>query len=374
MIIPSYVPDDAYIDPPKHIIKRLVEMKGSFRAASLSIEKSDDFLRQIYKNGKRLRISDLKKILALLKCDYEINYVYPKLKKKPILIPRNTETKEICRIIGHILGDGCIDKSFTVRYKNTKKELIKSFENDMMKVFGEGSKNDERVGNSTYSKTDAFEIRFSNVCGKTLHNMFGQFAYRKNEKYIPRKIFEYPDELKLCLLSAFIDDEGSVLQRRIAICQEHFKLVEDLIVLLKSLKLSPSVRDKTCDKASFVYNNRYYSIEMYGCKDLQFLSKSLELRHPEKIKRLSELGRRYLKIKFKRRKNELEKEIISFFEEVPKASSTEISKIIKADKETVRKKLVKLRERNIVKRIGNGGKTKYELFLPKEDRPVSFSA
>lgn len=54
-------------------------------------------------------------------------------------------------------------------------------------------------------------------------------------------------------------------------------------------------------------------------------------------------------------------EIISFLNRTSDVSSTEIATQIKAHKETVREKLVKLCGKGVVKRIGRGNKTKYSL-------------
>lgn len=139
----------------------------------------------------------------------KINEVYPQSSNKPITIPKSFKNQFVARVIGNILGDGCIDKTFTIRYSNTRKELLNYFDFCMKKVFGKSCFN-----NNVKNNKAGWEYRYSNVCGKLLISHFGQFAYRKsegkNEKFIPRDIFEWSEDSRWCVIAALIDDEGSV--------------------------------------------------------------------------------------------------------------------------------------------------------------------
>lgn len=264
----------------------------------------------------------------------------------------------MARIIGHLLGDGCIDKSFTPRYKNTQRELITLFENYMKEVFGLFAKNSENVSNSQNSIHDAFEIKFSSACGKILHKIFEKFSYGEEEKHVPSKIFEWPIELQLELISAIIDDDGSIFKRRITIDQVEERLTNELVKLLECMGLKPTVNERKNKKYT---NDHIHRITIYGYKDLYFLSTSLRLRHPNKARKLMLLRQRYENIRPKRRKGELEREIISFLKSKRCGSSTEIAKQLKCHKENIRIKLVDLCEVGIIKRSGRGNKIRYHL-------------
>jgi Fic family protein len=233
----------------------------------------------------------------------------------------------------------------------------------MIKIFGPFAKNDERIDICKYSENDVCNIKFSNVCGKILHKIFDKFAYSTNEKFVPEKVFKFSIKLRLELLSALVDDDGSILNKRITIRQTDDSLVDGIVRLLTSLNIKANVGKTSENEKSFGYKDGHiHTIQVYGYKELRFLSKLLNLSHPNKIEKLERLKQKYQNIKPKRRKGELEKEIISFLRRKQNVSSTEISTSIKAHGETVREYLVKLHKNGVVRRIGTSSRTRYSLY------------
>lgn len=115
--------DNVYCEISQEMKSKLIEKFRSLGKASLEFGFSDDYFGSKFRNNDKVPINLLEKLSPKLNLNVEINKIYPKNSDKPIIIPREFRNKLVARIVGNILGDGCIDKTFTVRYSNTKKEL-----------------------------------------------------------------------------------------------------------------------------------------------------------------------------------------------------------------------------------------------------------
>src|SRR3989344_6802554 len=133
--------------------------------------------------------------------------------------------KEIGNVVGHILGDGAIDKKYLQPfYTNSNIDLIKEFINNMDYIFGvkpriwTQTKGNFKTKSKWLGRIYSFEnlpnncqigLFYPRVCGLILYQICGTFAYGK-KKQITEQIKNFNKEFKSGLIRAFFDDDGSI--------------------------------------------------------------------------------------------------------------------------------------------------------------------
>src|SRR3989344_2332458 len=137
-------------------------------------------------------------------------------------------------IVGHILGDGSIDKKTkTIFYSNSNIDLLNEFIECMKKefriepriwlqkepIFG-GTEWDKRLKSlkEVIPKRNV-GLFYPRICSIVLFVLFGIFANGK-EKTITKEILNSNKEFKKYLIRAFTDSEGSIKDREIRIHQD----------------------------------------------------------------------------------------------------------------------------------------------------------
>jgi len=163
---------------------------------------------------------------------------------------------KIGSIIGHVLGDGSIDKIFSsLFFSNSNSELLKEFRAYMKNIFGI----EPRIW--VQQKTKAFEekskwlVRVHNldevplgycvglfypkICTDILYSIFGKFAVGKSKK-ITKEIKDSNLEFKRGLIRAFFDDEGSIRSdnHTMRFHQDNKKLLEDLKQIIQEFRIN----------------------------------------------------------------------------------------------------------------------------------------
>ncbi len=120
-------------------------------------------------------------------------------------------TKEKARLIGHLIGDGCVYKTKTnyyLRYEVTDLDLLEQFENDLSIVYGTPIKK----GVHESGKKKGKFIPFAYTRSKLAFNDLKKYCKFSSTKwFVPRQIFETNKEIKREFLRALFDDEGSVI-------------------------------------------------------------------------------------------------------------------------------------------------------------------
>jgi hypothetical protein len=175
----------------------------------------------------------LKLIKIIELSDYSWKYVENNLisikagiKKGEIMpkFPINIDYK-LGLIVGHILGDGTLDKRKEyVFFSNSNPELIKEFIDCMKEKFGaepriwvqkkkkyeDKSEWLKRIYNlDDIPKGHSVCLYYPKICVLILHGIFGTFAKGKN-KQITKQIKNSNLDFKMGLIRAFFDDEGSI--------------------------------------------------------------------------------------------------------------------------------------------------------------------
>lgn len=164
--------------------------------------------------------------------------------------------EKIGSIIGHILGDGSIDKRFhSLFYSNSNIELLNEFSKNMEELFGiaprvwvqqkstfEGkTKWLKKIKNlNKIPKGHSVGLFYTKICSDILYALFGRFAEGKNKK-ITHQIINLNRDFKKGLIRAFFDDEGSIRadSHMVRFHQDNKELLEKIRLLLKDLGIKP---------------------------------------------------------------------------------------------------------------------------------------
>jgi len=225
-------------------------------------------------------LEDVEKHIISIKCGRKKGEIHPKF---PIIIGR-----ELGSIVGHILGDGSIDKIFNqVFYSNSNKELLQEFKGSMDTIFGIKPRiwvqEEACFGRTKWMKriTDFNEIPnghnvglfYPRICGIILHGVLGKFACGKN-KFITNQIKNSNMQFKIGLLRAFFDDEGSInsSSHTLRIVQDNIEILQDLRLLLFELNINSNEVKYYIkrNKPRYYFNvtgfrNYYYFDEKISC-------------------------------------------------------------------------------------------------------------
>lgn len=158
-------------------------------------------------------------------------------------------------IVGHILGDGSIDKKYRqVFFTNSCPALSIEFSNEMLQIFGtkpriwiqqtNGFNNSKWIKRIT--KIDAKSGRqlglfYPKICGMILHAIFGKFADGKF-KTLTSRIKNAPLPFKRGLLRAIFDDEANVdvKSQMIRFSQDNRDVAERIRELLMEFNIKPN--------------------------------------------------------------------------------------------------------------------------------------
>lgn len=317
----------------------------------------------------------LKKIVSLSNYnweDVEKNLIFIKTKaggsklflEFPLKIGR-----EIGSIVGHILGDGSIERRFSqMFYTNSNKELLTELQSFMLKIFNikpriwyqvpnnfKGRKSEwiKRV-NSIDEIPKGFQggLFYPKICSLILYAFFGKFSFGRH-KEITQQILSVNKEFKIGLVRAFFDDEGSPAENNweIRVFQDSKSMLEKFRKMLLEFSIEP------CNVLSYYKNNkiRYYFIITGHYNFIKFYNTigftSLEKRN--KLKRM--IDNIILKKTFKLRHNEAKNNILEFLKTRNQLTTKEISYFLKKkfpdfkwDKTTILRHMNNLEESGVV--------------------------
>ena len=193
---------------------------------------------------------DVEKNLISIKAGIRGGEIYPRL---PLLID-----EKLGSVVGHILGDGSIDKRFhSVFYSNSGIMLLKEFRLNMKALFGiepriwiqekkafnEKTKWMKRVSNlSEIPKGHNVGLFYPKICSDILYSICGKFAEGKN-KEITEEIKNKDRNFKMGLIRAFYDDECSINSQNytLRLHQDRKDILEDIRQMLKDFDIDSNV-------------------------------------------------------------------------------------------------------------------------------------
>lgn len=247
----------------------------------------------LYRYNKALKFETLAKLIKVSKLSWksvEKNLISIRYGRHDGEVKINFPIKiepRLGTIVGHILGDGSIDKKYSqVFYTNKNIDLVKEFVKCMKIIFNiEPRIWLQKSGNFKKSskwikKLDSLEkaplnsqigIFYPKICGIILYFILGKFAFGHKKK-ITKEILNANSEFQSALIRAFYDDEGHVdSSNSIRIWQKNLKLLIDIKLMLNNLgiKSSPIRHYRKRGNKHYFFNISSYSefvkfIELIG--------------------------------------------------------------------------------------------------------------
>jgi len=250
-----------------------------------------------YKSGGRsIPIPKLYKIMLLLspekiaffRNNLENNLLELKCGKsgKPVVNPKFPLklSKNLVRIIAHIIGDGGISNkpsNFTATYSNKSQVLLKEFKNDIENVFGK-----IKLSSFYDGKTKCMQLFYPSIVGLMLNRIIG--VQSGKHKHIPDLILESNDNLKCIFLKSLFDDEGNVNMEAYKINFEiaSYNIISGVKFMLNELLIKSS---KIVRVDRLVNDVPRYKITVNGKPNLMRFSKLIGFNSKEKSERLRAL-------------------------------------------------------------------------------------
>ena len=208
--------------------------------------------------NKSLKIKIENNILAIKCSGTGIKVLNPKLPLK--------ESKEIYRILAHLLGDGFAGERKVPYYANTCDKLRKQFKKDLQ-IFGEVT---------TYERTPCTTpyLMFPKVIADILKHTF-EISFTRPSK-LPSLIFNSKKESKKEFLKAFFDDEGT-MSSTVSISQSNPNLLNEIKYLVEELGIKTG---KISQKGT-----KYFSFGILK-KSLTDYFVDISFDHPTKKKKI----------------------------------------------------------------------------------------
>lgn len=223
-----------------------------------------------------------------------INAGRGKIKPKfPIII-----NMQLGLIIGHILGDGSIDKKYKqVFFSNSEKELLKEFSDNMSEIFKVKPRiwmqKTPKFGNTKWDKriNNIDELIagrncglfYPTICGLILNAIFNDFAIGKDKK-ITNSIINTNKEFRMGIIRAFYDDEGSVGKKNIRLFQDNKEMLGEFKELLKEFGISSSGIKKYVKRDK----DRFY-FDIFRKSNFLKFQNEIGFTSPKKSERLKKL-------------------------------------------------------------------------------------
>ena len=193
----------------------------------------------------------------------------------------------MARCIAKISGDGNLYYRY-LRYSNTCPELLKEFEQDMLKEFGNVHFT-PGVGNSG--------TPFRQVHKKAIINRFLEYLtdYRSLKIFIPEDIKNSSKDIKKEYLRALYDDEGSPSlrlaiktkewKRSITLASNSIKILEETkIILLNDFDIKTNRIIRNRPKSDY---DKSYILSITGKDNMIKYRNRIGFLHPDKIRRLN---------------------------------------------------------------------------------------
>ncbi len=189
----------------------------------------------------------------------------------------------LARIAGHLVGDGGVsdtgEDKYRVYYTNKCKKLVKAFNADIKKTFG-----NIEIYDFFDKRCNTINIKLPKIVGIILVQFFGFQA--NNLKHIPEIVFKSNNPNKSLFLQALFDDEANIhIQgRKITIMMTNRKIIEDTKTLLQDFGIETSkVKKMKKDKGN---RKSIYGFYITDQNNLLRFHKEIGFSHTDKREKL----------------------------------------------------------------------------------------
>ena len=209
--------------------------------------------------------------------------------------------EKVGSIVGHILGDGSIDKRFhSLFFSNSNTELLNEFRDNMKVVFGiepriwiqkktnYGNKTEWLRRNLTLKnipKGNNVGLFYPKICSDILYAIAGKFAEGKLKMITP-EIINFNTRCKKGLIRAFFDDDDSVRSDNYTI-----RFFQDDKVLLKQIRnLIEEFGINSHDLKYYIKQGKaHYYFNINGFKNYVNFYRNIGCTSSKKIREFEEL-------------------------------------------------------------------------------------
>ncbi len=264
-----------YSEDLRNWIYREKDKRGGWRKLAGSLGVSTTVLTGV-KQAQALNVAH---VASLLGRRATLNYIPSELKSRSsghIKIPRFLD-KNLARFLGYIISEGRTTSSNQAWFVNEDEAVVKDFCTASEKVFGLKPK--------IFSYKDCARdvIIFSSALCKFLDRVFGLKQESSSfEKIIPAQLFSASKEIVLEFISALFEGDAYVKNKvekgkkvfYIEYSTASKKLASGLFTLLLRLGVQAAIRDKfkCATNTSSKHKRKYYSVYVYGLKNLKKLT------------------------------------------------------------------------------------------------------
>lgn len=322
-----------------------------------SLKKLADFLSifpQVINHWKKLNLfiplKHIKKIVDKRKLNWD------KLEKEVVaykglnlsLIIQNPklpiiESPELFAVIGHLIGDGSVNKNGIPIYTNSNIKLIDNFQKLIISVFG-------NVRGKLYkSPSGAYQFRSSKVISDLIKSFY-DINFDSSKSRIPEKIKYLPQEFSIAIIKAFGDDEATVdTNHRISFYSTNKHVLLSIKDLLKKKLMFNNV--------SLFKKSKYYFYLTIKAKDIEKYYNTIGFNHSLKMAKLSKIIEiRKNSYKVRRRKNQTKNEILNLLSH-QNLSTEDLTLKLRISRSNVNIPLKELENKGLISQLNKKGQT-----------------
>jgi len=195
-------------------------------------------------------------------------------RSRSIKIPK-TLTKELARLLGYLVGEGCTIYRKTTKFSNKEKFIIEDVKNILKKTFG--------LKLIHYETDRAQDFWIHSVWFRQFLEKIGINYGKSDSKEIPEVILRAPKEFVAEYLKGYFEAEGSPVpsNHRVEISTASKKMAKQLHVLLLNFGIVSKLRERFNKKLK----KFYYRIEIFG-ENIDIFSKEIGFLSQRKKSRL----------------------------------------------------------------------------------------
>jgi chromosome segregation protein len=288
------VEDNIYVPYSKEIVK-IVKKAISIYGGKKSLIQNTGIPESAIKglmDGQSMNLAYLLKILPLWEYTNEIKWLKSKTSNKKLNIVWSVN-EDLARFLGYIIAESCsLSSSNQIRFVNGDNRILNDFIRITKRLWGLPV----YIGNYKDNCLDA--IIYSAPLQGILHKVFSiKIGSSANDKEVPEQIFRSNENVIKHFIAALIDGDGYIHVENKG--NKHYcyleydtassRLAFGVATLFLRLGIVPIIRKKKVYIKSKKKRKVYYSIMIYGHRNLKYLSDELPLRSKNKIDALKRI-------------------------------------------------------------------------------------
>lgn len=162
----------------------------------------------------------------------------------------HTLNKRISRVLGCLIGDGCLTIDGEIIFTNKDKDLIDLFIDVMSNEFQVPINKIRKVSDIDYRITDKYLKKYL--------ELIGMYNYDSHNKVIPKCILESSRENIASFVSGLFDTDGTVDNYKVSYCTVSEKLCKQLQAVLLNFGIISSIKIKIIMHMNYAFVQMIY--------------------------------------------------------------------------------------------------------------------